>query len=76
MAPARQAPLRHAYDRVACPTLRLRGADSDLLPHATAVGMTQRGPRARLHEFAGIGHAPMLVQPEQRAVVRAFLLEP
>jgi pimeloyl-ACP methyl ester carboxylesterase len=36
--------------------------------------MTERGPRARLHEFAGVGHAPMLVQPEQRAVVRGFLL--
>ncbi|MCK7500922.1 MAG: hypothetical protein MZW92_70205 [Comamonadaceae bacterium] len=27
-------------------------------------------------EFAGVGHAPMLVQPEQRAVVRDFLLAP
>jgi pimeloyl-ACP methyl ester carboxylesterase len=38
--------------------------------------MTQRGPKARLHEFAGVGHAPMLVQPEQRQVVRDFLLSP
>jgi pimeloyl-ACP methyl ester carboxylesterase len=38
--------------------------------------MTQRGPRARLHEFAGVGHAPTLVQPDQRAVVREFLLAP
>jgi len=76
MAAAGAALLWQGYDRVACPTLLLRGADSDLLSHDTAVGMTQRGPRARLHEFAGIGHAPMLVQPEQRAVVRAFLLEP
>jgi pimeloyl-ACP methyl ester carboxylesterase len=38
--------------------------------------MTQRGPRARLVEFAGVGHAPTLVQPEQRQVVREFLLSP
>ena len=31
-------------------------------------------PAAQLVEFAGVGHAPMLVQPEQRAVVREFLL--
>jgi pimeloyl-ACP methyl ester carboxylesterase len=28
--------------------------------------MTERGPKARLVEFAGVGHAPMLVQPDQR----------
>ena len=76
MAAAGEAMLWQSYDRVACPTLLLRGADSDLLSHDTALAMTQRGPRARLHEFEGIGHAPMLVQPEQRAVVRGFLLEP
>ena len=36
--------------------------------------MTERGPRARLHEFAGVGHAPTLVSAEQIAVVREFLL--
>jgi pimeloyl-ACP methyl ester carboxylesterase len=35
--------------------------------------MAARGPRPRVHEFAGVGHAPMLVQPDQREVVRAFL---
>lgn len=74
LAAAGEAMLWQSYDRVACPTLLLRGADSDLLSHDTALAMTQRGPRARLREFAGIGHAPMLVQPEQRAVVREFLL--
>ncbi|HSM22138.1 MAG TPA: alpha/beta hydrolase, partial [Rubrivivax sp.] len=61
MAAAGEAMLWQSYDRVACPTLLLRGADSDLLSHDTALAMTQRGPRARLHEFEGIGHAPMLV---------------
>jgi pimeloyl-ACP methyl ester carboxylesterase len=33
-------------------------------------------PRPAWHEFAGVGHAPMLVQPEQRQAVRDFLLSP
>ena len=52
----------------------MRGAESDLLSRDTAQEMTQRGPRARLVEFAGVGHAPTLVQPEQVQVVRDFLL--
>ena len=65
-----------SYDALRCPTLLLRGADSDLLSPETAQAMTQRGPKARLHEFAGVGHAPTLVAPEQVDVVREFLLAP
>jgi pimeloyl-ACP methyl ester carboxylesterase len=68
--------LWHLYDAINCPTLLLRGADSDLLSAATAEAMTRRGPKARLHAFAGVGHAPMLVKPDQRAVVRQFLVAP
>jgi pimeloyl-ACP methyl ester carboxylesterase len=76
LAAAGEAALWAAYDRIACPTLLLRGADSDLLSRETARAMTQRGPKARLHEFAGVGHAPTLVAADQRAVVRDFLLAP
>jgi len=76
MAAAGEAMLWQSYERLQCPTLLLRGAESDLLSHATALAMTQRGPRARLVEFAGVGHAPTLVAPEQRAAVRDFLLAP
>jgi pimeloyl-ACP methyl ester carboxylesterase len=76
MAAAGETMLWQSYDRLACPTLLLRGADSDLLSHATATAMTQRGPRARLVEFAGVGHAPTLVAADQRAAVREFLLAP
>jgi len=76
LAQAGEALLWQAYDAIACPTLLLRGADSDLLSRDTAQAMTQRGPKARLHEFAAVGHAPTLVQPEQVAVVREFLLGP
>ena len=65
-----------AYEAVRCPTLLLRGADSDLLSRATAQAMTQRGPRARLVEFAGVGHAPTLVADDQVTAVREFLLGP
>jgi pimeloyl-ACP methyl ester carboxylesterase len=68
--------LWQGWDRLTCPTLLLRGAQSDLLAPATAQAMTERGPRARLVEFAGVGHAPTLVQDDQRAVVREFLLGP
>lgn len=63
------------YDRVRCPTLALRGAESDLLEHDVLVAMSSRGPAARIVEFDGIGHAPMLMDPGQIRVVRDFLLE-
>jgi pimeloyl-ACP methyl ester carboxylesterase len=75
-AAAGEAALWAAYDAIACPTLVLRGALSDLLSPATAAAMTQRGPKAKLHEFAGVGHAPTLVAAGQVAVVREFLLSP
>ena len=75
LAAAGEALLWAAYDRITAPTLLLRGAASDLLSPETAQAMTQRGPRALLHTVAGVGHAPTLVAAEQRAAVRAFLLE-
>ena len=62
------------YEAVRCPTLALRGADSDLLEAATLGAMAVRGPCARTVEFTGVGHAPMLMDPAQIAVVRDFLL--
>lgn len=76
IARAGEAALWQAYDRVSAPTLLLRGADSDLLSPATAQAMTARGPRARLVELPGVGHAPTLVAPGQRQLVREFLLAP
>jgi pimeloyl-ACP methyl ester carboxylesterase len=69
-----EAALWALYDAVSARTLLLRGAESDLLAPDTAAQMTQRGPRARLVEFAGVGHAPTLVAPDQVATVRDFLL--
>lgn len=63
------------YDMIACPTLLLRGATSDLLTPETAAAMTRRGPRAQLIEIAGVGHAPTLMAEDQIGFVRKFLLD-
>ena len=73
-AAAFEASLWAAYDAVTCPTLLLRGADSDLLTPAHAQAMTERGPRPQLHTFAGVGHAPTLIAGDQVQRVREFLL--
>jgi pimeloyl-ACP methyl ester carboxylesterase len=62
------------WDAIKCPTLVLRGAQSDLLSSATAQAMSNRGPHPDVIEFAGIGHAPMLLSPDQIDPVVRFLL--
>ena len=61
------------WDAIPCPTLLLRGAESDLLSSATAKAMQERGPRPEVVEFAGIGHAPMLLSTDQIEPVVRFL---
>lgn len=68
-------PLWSLYDAVRCPTLVVRGADSDLLTAGDARAMTERGPRARLLEWAGVGHAPTFIAESQSAAVIQFLEE-
>ncbi len=75
-AAAGQAALWASYDAIRCPTLVLRGAESDVLSRATAEAMQARGPRARLRDLPGVGHAPTLVAADQVAIVREFLLGP
>ncbi len=69
-----EAMLWHLYDAIGAQTRLLRGATSDVLAPETAQAMTQRGPRASLVEFAGIGHAPTLVVPDQVDCVVDFVL--
>lgn len=61
------------WDAVKCPTLVLRGSKSDLLQESTARQMQERGPRAKVVEFAGIGHAPWLMSKDQIRVVHDFI---
>ena len=71
-----EALMWQAYDAITAQTLLVRGADSDLLSSATALQMTQRGPKARLVEFAGVGHAPTLVARDQTDALVDFLFAP
>ena len=73
MAAVGEAFLWRAYGAIQCDTLLLRGTESDLLSAQTAQTMTEVGPKARLVEFAGVGHAPTLVQPDQVRTVMDFL---
>jgi len=73
-AAAKDIMLWNYYDALRCPTLLLRGAESDLLLRETALEMTRRGPQPQLVEFAGVGHAPALMADEQIAAISDFLL--
>ncbi|RJF84905.1 alpha/beta hydrolase [Azospirillum cavernae] len=73
--PMQDVDLWALWDRVTCPVLVLRGAESDLLTAETAEEMTRRGPGARIIEIPHTGHAPALMSEEQIAVVRSFLLD-
>jgi pimeloyl-ACP methyl ester carboxylesterase len=63
------------WEKVACPTLIVRGATSDLLRADTAREMAgrTRAKEVRLVEFAGCGHAPALMDPAQIAAIADFL---
>jgi pimeloyl-ACP methyl ester carboxylesterase len=73
--PEKDLELWHLYDAVRCPTLLMRGEQSDLVSSQTAAEMMRRGPKARAAEIRGVGHAPTLLHPDQIELVRVFLLE-
>ena len=70
-----EAMLWNLYDNITATTLLTRGEQSDLLKRETALAMTGRGPKARLVEFDGVGHAPTLVANDQLQAVTSFLLD-
>ncbi len=72
-ASAGQAAVWQLYDHISAHTLLVRGAVSDLLTQQTATEMTQRGPKARLVEFAGVGHAPTFIADDQVATALDFI---
>jgi pimeloyl-ACP methyl ester carboxylesterase len=69
-----EAMLWASYDRIACPTLLIRGKESDLLTRDVAQAMTRRGPKATLVEIEGVGHAPTFTHADQIAIVKNFLV--
>jgi pimeloyl-ACP methyl ester carboxylesterase len=72
--PAGDLELWPLWDGIACPTLVIRGAQSDLLTSYTAEKMGTRGPKAKIVELPDVGHAPTLMHADQIKVVRDFLL--
>jgi pimeloyl-ACP methyl ester carboxylesterase len=73
--PEKDLELWPLYDAVRCPTLLVRGEHSDLVSRQVAAEMTRRGPKAKVAEIRGVGHAPTLLHSDQIAVVRDFLLQ-
>ncbi|TQV80533.1 alpha/beta fold hydrolase [Denitrobaculum tricleocarpae] len=61
------------WDAVSCPSLILRGAESDLLLDETAQEMTGRGPKAELATIADCAHAPALMDADQIGIIRDWL---
>lgn len=72
--PEKDLELWPMYDAVRCPTLVIRGEQSDLLTRETVAQMRERGPRAQVAEIPGVGHAPTLLHDDQITLVREFLL--
>ena len=74
LMPEKDFELWPVWDALRCPTLVLRGAQSDLLLRETAEQMKERGPKAKVVEIPGVGHAPTLMHEDQIRIVRDFLL--
>jgi pimeloyl-ACP methyl ester carboxylesterase len=73
-SPVSDVDLWPVWDAVQSPTLLLRGETSDMLQRDVAEAMMKRGPKAKLVEFRGVGHAPPLLSDDQIGAVRDFLL--
>ena len=55
------------------PVLLVRGETSDLLSPEITAKMRKRAPRMDFVEVPGVGHAPMLDEPEAKAAIFPFL---
>jgi len=69
-APDQDVDLWPIWEKVRCPLLVLRGAESDLLLPDTARRMAEK---AELVEITSVGHAPSLMVEDQIATVSAWL---
>ena len=62
-----------ALKGISCPVLVLRGAKSDVLSADIARRMVEELPDGRLVEVPGVGHAPVLTEPEAAKALESFL---
>ena len=71
--PPVRPPLWPVLQAVACPTLVVWGAESDVLSETQARRMVDVLPRGELVRVPGIGHSPTLVEPVVLAALDRFL---
>lgn len=62
------------YERIQCPTLVLRGAQSALLSRQSWLKMGETGPKAKLIEIPNVGHAPTFLHTDNIKLVSDFLV--
>lgn len=61
------------WEKITCPVLVLRGANSDILLKDTAERMQRTGPKATVIEVPNCGHAPSLRSAEQITIISNWL---
>lgn len=61
------------WEKITCPVLVLRGADSSFLSQETALKMQTCGPETTVVEFENTGHTPTLRNDEQVQVIAEWL---
>jgi len=71
--PLEDIDLNPVWEKVTCPVLILRGAQSDLLLREVAQKMAASRSQITLVEIANTGHAPHLMDAEQIGLIKEFL---
>lgn len=61
------------WNSIKCPALVLRAQQSDVLLKSTADQMLHTGTKTTVVEIANCGHAPMLMTPDQIAIINNWL---
>lgn len=61
------------YDKITCPTLVVRGEDSDVLLPETLAEMLQRGPKPNSVIIPNAAHAPAFVDEADCKILGAFI---
>ena len=71
--PVRSVEMWPVWDRIRCPTLTIWGTESKLLLKRDVEQMKVRGPKSRVVEVPGVGHAPP-IEGDLIDAIREFLL--
>jgi pimeloyl-ACP methyl ester carboxylesterase len=67
--------LQPLWEKITCPVLILRGANSDILTRETAARMQSEKPAQVTYvDIPGTGHAPSLMREEEIHIIRRWLL--